>query len=81
MLDWPAREVADLLEISDAAVNSALQRARATLRQHLPPDRREDWTAPAELTGTERELLAGFIDTHERGDAEGALALITDACA
>jgi RNA polymerase sigma-70 factor (ECF subfamily) len=78
VLDWPASEVASLLEISDAAVNSALQRARATLRQHLPPDRREDWQAPDELSATERELLAGFIDTHERGDTQGALALLSE---
>jgi RNA polymerase sigma-70 factor (TIGR02960 family) len=77
VLDWPAREVADLLEIGVAAVNSALQRARATLREHLPADRREDWTA-REVTESERRLLEGFIDTHERGDAEGALALIAD---
>jgi RNA polymerase sigma-70 factor (TIGR02960 family) len=77
VLDWPAREVAALLEIGVAAVNSALQRARATLREQLPPGRREDWTARA-TTDAERELLAGFIDTHERGDADGALALIAD---
>jgi len=78
VLDWPASDVADLLEISKAAVNSALQRARATLRQHLPPDQREEWVAPDELSETERELLAGFIDTHQRGDADGALALIAE---
>ena len=77
VLDWPAREVAALLEIGVAAVNSALQRARATLRAQLPPGQREDWTARA-TTDAERELLAGFIDTHERGDADGALALIAD---
>jgi RNA polymerase sigma-70 factor (ECF subfamily) len=77
VLDWPAAEAAELLELSVAAVNSALQRARATLREQLPPGRREDWTAPA-VSESERALLAGFIDTHERGDAEGALALITD---
>jgi RNA polymerase sigma-70 factor (ECF subfamily) len=30
------------------------------------------------MSAAERELLAGFIDTHERGDVEGALALISD---
>ena len=77
VLDWPASDVAELLELGVAAVNSALQRARATLRDHLPADRREDWAAP-EVSEAERALLAGFIDTHERGDAEAALALISD---
>ena len=77
VLDWPASEVAELLELGVAAVNSALQRARATLREHLPADRREDWTAPA-VSESERALLDGFIDSHERGDTDAALALIAD---
>jgi RNA polymerase sigma-70 factor (TIGR02960 family) len=77
VLDWPASEAAEVLEIGVAAVNSALQRARATLRDHLPTERREDWTAP-EVTESERALLAGFIDSHERGDAAAALAMIAD---
>ena len=77
VLDWPAREVADLLEVGVAAVNSALQRARATLREHIPPGRREEWTAP-EMTEAEREMLARFIDSHERGDADAAVALVTE---
>jgi RNA polymerase sigma-70 factor (TIGR02960 family) len=77
VLDWPAREVADLLEVGVAAVNSALQRARATLREHLPAERREEWTAP-EMTDAEREMLARFIDSHERGDADATVALVTE---
>ena len=77
VLDWPASRVAELLEIGVAAVNSALQRARATLREHLPPGRRADWASP-QVSASERALLEGFIDTHERGDTEGALALISD---
>jgi RNA polymerase sigma-70 factor (TIGR02960 family) len=75
VLEWAAEQVADVLELSVAAVNSALQRARATLRDRL--GRREDWPAP-EASDTERELLEGFIDAHERGDADAALALISD---
>ena len=77
VLDWSAREVADVLEIGVAAVNSALQRARATLREHLPSGQREDWTSP-EVTESERELLAAFIDSHERGDADATVALIAE---
>jgi RNA polymerase sigma-70 factor (ECF subfamily) len=71
VLEWAADQVAEVLELSVAAVNSALQRARATVRDRLPPSVRE-------ASETERELLAGFIDAHERGDADAALALIGD---
>lgn len=77
VLEWSADQVAELLELSVPAVNSALQRARATLRDRLPAGRREDW-ATTEASETERELLEGFIDAHERGDTELALSLITD---
>jgi RNA polymerase sigma-70 factor (ECF subfamily) len=77
VLEWSAADAAELLDLSVAAANSALQRARETLQKHLPANRREDWSAP-EVTATERRLLEAFIDTHERGDHEGALALISD---
>jgi RNA polymerase sigma-70 factor (TIGR02960 family) len=77
VLDWPAEEAAATLELSVAAVNSALQRARATLREHLPAERREDWEAPA-VAAAERNALDGFIAAHEAGDAEAALALIAE---
>jgi RNA polymerase sigma-70 factor (TIGR02960 family) len=77
VLDWPAKEVADLLEIGVAAVNSALQRARDTMQRHLPAGRREEWSSP-QASAVERELLEQFITFHERGDAEAALAAISD---
>ncbi len=73
VLGWPAAEVAGLLGLSVAAANSALQRARAGLREHLPP-RRDQW--PARVPdAAERELLDAFIDAHERCDADAALAI------
>ncbi|HEX5120744.1 MAG TPA: RNA polymerase subunit sigma-70 [Pseudonocardiaceae bacterium] len=73
VLGWPAAQAAALLETSVAAVNSALQRARATMQEQLP-DRRSEWTA-GEPSAAERELLRRFIDAHERCDAAAAVAV------
>jgi RNA polymerase sigma-70 factor (ECF subfamily) len=43
VLDWSARDTAELLETSLASITSAHQRARNTLRRHLP-ERRLEWT-------------------------------------
>lgn len=73
VLGWPAIETASLLEMSVAAANSALQRARATMRDHLPASRAE-WSA-GKPSAAERALLERFIDAHERGDAVAAVAI------
>jgi RNA polymerase sigma-70 factor (ECF subfamily) len=65
----PANDAAALLEVSAASINSALQRARATLRDRLGD--RDEWSGSA--TAQERELLRRYLDAHERADA-GALA-------
>ncbi|MET9271898.1 RNA polymerase subunit sigma-70 [Kribbella sp. NPDC003557] len=73
VLGWSAADTATLLDTSVAAANSAVQRARATMQQRLPVHR-ADWSAPRP-TAEEREVLARFIDAHERCDAEAAIAI------
>jgi RNA polymerase sigma-70 factor (ECF subfamily) len=73
VLGWPATETASALDTSVASVNSALQRARATLQAHLPA-KRSDWS-PGEPNEAERALLASFIEAHERGDAALAISI------
>jgi RNA polymerase sigma-70 factor (ECF subfamily) len=71
-----AAEAASLLETSVAAANSALQRARVTMQEHLP-SHRLDWSA-APASSAERDLLDRFIDAHERCDAAAALAVASE---
>ena len=67
VLGWSANETAELLDVSVAAVNSALQRARAALRAKLP-SRRPEWPAGADASAAERELLQRYVDACEKAD-------------
>jgi RNA polymerase sigma-70 factor (ECF subfamily) len=72
VLRWPVAEAAELLESSVAAVNSALQRARATLRAHTGDHR------PEPLGDVDAELLGRYVDAFERYDVDRLVTLLRD---
>jgi RNA polymerase sigma-70 factor (ECF subfamily) len=72
VLGWTAAEVAVLLESTVPAVNSALQRARATVDAHLPDAR------PRAAAAEERELLARYVEAWDRDDVDGLVALLRE---
>jgi len=69
VLGWSAKETGELLEMSVPSVNSALQRARGTLRRHLPPARTE-WAAGVDPTDQERELVRRYVEASEDPDPD-----------
>lgn len=75
VLGWPAAETATLLEMNVTAVKSALQRARATMKEHLP-ERRLDWRASSTLE--EQEVLRRFIEASERSDLRALAAMLRE---
>jgi len=74
VLRWQATEVAELLDTSVASVNSALQRARATLAASNVSS-----TGPSpKLSEDDRALLARYVEAFERYDIEALTALIQE---
>jgi RNA polymerase sigma-70 factor, ECF subfamily len=74
VLKMPAAEAAETLGTSLAAVNSALQRARATLAEldGAVPD------APASVEAEQEALLASYVDAFQRYDMEALITLLHD---
>jgi len=72
VLRWRVAEVAELLDTTEAAVNSALQRARATLGS-VSADTRQD-----ALDDADAELLARYVDAFERYDIDRLVTLLHD---
>jgi RNA polymerase sigma-70 factor, ECF subfamily len=73
VLRWQASEVAELLDTTVASVNSALQRARATLAAR---DTGESQTPS--VSDDQRELLARYVDAFERYDISSLVSLLRD---
>jgi RNA polymerase sigma-70 factor (TIGR02960 family) len=76
VLGWPAKDVAELLGDSVNSVNSALQRARAGMREHLPAER-QDWRGGEEDAGT-RELVRRFTEASLAKDVAALAAMLRD---
>ena len=74
VLRWKANEVADLLETSVASVNSALQRARATLSEIEPAE--SDPFLP--MDDEQQALLSRYVDAFERYDLDSLVTLLHD---
>jgi RNA polymerase sigma-70 factor (ECF subfamily) len=73
VLRWRASEVAELLETSVASVNSALQRARATLDAVGPEP-----TGPPTVEADKQALLARYVDCFERYDVDALVTLLRE---
>ncbi|MEU2793575.1 RNA polymerase subunit sigma-70 [Streptomyces sp. NPDC007100] len=73
----PAAETAEALELTVAAVKSALQRARATLREQLP-ERRADWARATGPSDAERALLQRFTAASRAADVPALAALLRE---
>lgn len=70
VLGWSAAEAAETLEMSVASLNSALQRARATLAARNPA------VVPRELTEEQRTLVARYVAAFEAYDVKALTALL-----
>jgi RNA polymerase sigma-70 factor (ECF subfamily) len=76
VLGWPARDTAELLDLSTAAVNSALQRARLTVARQRPGNRA---AIPAHSNNAQTSaLLERYLRAWEALDADGLAALLSE---
>jgi RNA polymerase sigma-70 factor (ECF subfamily) len=77
VLGFSAREVAQSLDTSVAAVNSALQRARAAVDERVP-ERSQQATLRALGEDSLREVVDRYVDAWERGDIEAFAAMLAE---
>jgi RNA polymerase sigma-70 factor (ECF subfamily) len=79
-LGFSAAETAELLETTVPAVNSALQRARASVDDRLP-DASQQQTLKALGDARLRTIVADYVAAWERGDVEAVVAMLTEDAA
>ncbi|TML31488.1 MAG: sigma-70 family RNA polymerase sigma factor [Actinobacteria bacterium] len=77
VLGFSAREAAEMLDTTTASVNSALQRARATVEERLPEQSQQ---ATLRTLGDERlrEVVDSYVDAWQRGDVEAVVGMLTE---
>ena len=76
VLQWKATEVAELLDTSVASVNSALQRARATLESNRSAESLDAASGKTTLSDADSELLARYVKAFEAYDIDALTSLI-----
>jgi RNA polymerase sigma-70 factor (TIGR02960 family) len=76
VLGYRASEVSEMLETTEASVNSLLRRARSAFETRLPAVSRERATVPD--SRREREIVDHFAEAVEAGDTDRVVALLTD---
>jgi RNA polymerase sigma-70 factor (ECF subfamily) len=69
VLDWAVADIADTLEMTVAAVNSALQRARETIAKPME-------TSPAALDPNKSDVLARYVQAWETGNFDGFVTML-----
>jgi len=79
VLDWSAKEAADLLDLSVSAIQSALQRARSRLlRERLQSPASSSGTTVVPWCPTERELVRKYVEAGEAQDYRAFEALLRE---
>jgi RNA polymerase sigma-70 factor (TIGR02960 family) len=76
VLGYRAGEVAEMLDTTEASVNSLLRRAREAFESRLPASGRD--RAPLPNSKLERDIVGRFAETVENGDIDAMVALLTD---
>jgi RNA polymerase sigma-70 factor (ECF subfamily) len=80
VLGFSAQEAADLLETTTASVNSALQRARASVDERLPEQSQQETLRTLGDDGL-REVVESYMDAMQRGDVDAVVSMLADDAA
>jgi RNA polymerase sigma-70 factor, ECF subfamily len=80
VLGYSAKEAAETLETTTASVNSALQRARATVEERLP-DRSQQETLRSLGDDRVKEIVEEYVDAWQRADVDAVVEMLTEDAA